>query len=128
MGKGETACFIFFGVGKGTGLIAEIGDLQQRVGQGGAVDRYKAMIFPRRQMMNGPGEKLFAGAARPFNQHVAAALGYQWKQVEQSPHLRASTDNVLERVAAVQLFLQLFNLAEVLKGFHPTDDLAGVIF
>jgi hypothetical protein len=33
--------------------------------------------------------------------------------------LAPSADNVFERVVAEQLFLQLFDLAQVLKGLHP---------
>ncbi len=72
--------------------------------------------------MYGAGKKLLARAAGALDKHIGGACGDLRQYVEKPSHGGALADDVLETVAPVQLFLQAFELAEVLKAFHPADD------
>ena len=56
----QLALLLRYGAGESPFLMAEQFALQQRLGQGGAVERYKGLAGARAIRMNGAGDQLFA--------------------------------------------------------------------
>ena len=59
------------GAGEGALLVAEQLALEQRLGQGGAVDRDERLAPPGREVVDRLGDQLLAGARFALDQHRA---------------------------------------------------------
>ena len=73
-------------------MAEELG-LQQRLGEGGAVDRDEGLAPPRAAVVQRARHQLLAGAALAGDQHGRVALGDGLDPVGQAQHRRAASDD-----------------------------------
>jgi len=124
----EAALAVPAGVGKRAGRVAEKLGFQEGVGKGAAVDRHKGALGPPTQAMEGPGHQFLAGAAFPFDEHGAVGAGHLGQEGENFLHPGRLGNDVPQAIAALDFFAQFLHQAQVPKGLHPADDLAGIVF
>ncbi len=127
VGQRKAPRFVAFCVRKRAGLVAEQLALEQGIRQRGAVDGHKRFPAPGREVVDGAREQLFPGPAGALDEHRARARGNLRHHVKQPQHRGTPPHNVLKRVTAFQLFLQLLDLGQILEGLHPPDHRAHVV-
>ena len=66
--------------------------LQQRIGQGAAINRNEGLVTTWAISMNRPGDQLLPGPALPLQQHRAPALRDPGHQLIDIQHRRAAPD------------------------------------
>ncbi len=90
-------------VGEGAALVAEQLALEQRVGDGGAVDRDEGALGARRVEVQRARHQLLAGARLAGDEHVRGRAGEAPHQREDVLHDRRASDDVLEAIRARDL-------------------------
>jgi hypothetical protein len=84
------------GAGEGALLVAEELALEQRVGNGRAVDRHHALAGAGAQLVHGAGEALLAGARGAEEQGRDVRRGDLLHRAADLQHLRADGDDVVQ--------------------------------
>ncbi len=120
--------FVFFGICKGTGFVAEQLGFYQGVWKGTTVDGHKWTGGLRAVMVNCPGKKFLAGTALTFNQNGAGALGNLGKYGENVKHFIVLADNIFEGVLLFELSLEFVDIGQVPECHDTTDQLVVRIF
>src|SRR5882762_5523329 len=75
-GKLELSLLALMGAGEGALLVAEQLRLDQRVGDGTAIDRDKGLVAPGAQLMDRPSHELLAGAGLTLDEHREWGVGH----------------------------------------------------
>ena len=83
------------GAGEGALLVAEQLALQQRLGDGGAVDRQERLVGPAAVLVEGAGDQLLAGAALAEDQDVDVLRGDPADGLAHLLHDRAAADDAV---------------------------------
>ena len=77
--------------------------------------------------MDGAREEFLAGAAGAVDDDGAVARRHRRHHAIKIPHDAAATDDVAEREPALQLLLELFDLAEIAKRLDAPNNLASAV-
>ena len=108
------------GAGEGALLVAEQLALQQRLGDGGAVQRQERRLRPRPVVVDGAGDELLAGAALAGDQDRDVLRGDAADGLVDLTHRRAAAED-----RAIRVGIRL-GLGDHRRGAHPTGDLQGL--
>ena len=95
------------GAGERAAHVTEELRLEQRLGDGAAVDRHEPLRAPRAVVMNGVRDELLAGAGFAGDEDRAARLRHRLEQREQLLHRGALADDALELVPLFELLAQV---------------------
>ena len=110
-------------IGKRALFVAEQLAFDQRLGEGGAVQRYKRAVPPSAVVMQGLGDQFLAGAALTGDQHRCPAVGDLFDLAVNLLHWPTFADEVVKRISLSHLCTQLFDFAfELLRVERAVHD------
>src|SRR5882762_7676603 len=92
----EEALAVFVSPGKSSLHITEEFGLQESLRERATVDGDKRSLCPNAVFMNGAGNQFFAGPTFPGDENAARLRSNGLNQVEDSAHVRALSDDIVE--------------------------------
>ena len=110
LGQLEAAGAALDGAGEGAFLVAEELALDQRLGNGRAVDGDKGLAAAGAEVVQGAGDEFLAGAALAGDEHRNVAGGDTLDQREDLLHLRRRADQGAEDAGFAELAAGDFEL------------------
>jgi hypothetical protein len=127
LGRGDAARLVPPGVGERALHVAEQLRLQQRLGQGGAAHLDEPALPARAQVVDGARDEPLARAARALDEDRGVALRHRRQDVQHLGQAGVLADDVPQRVARVDLALELLDQRQVAERLDPAGALpAGV--
>ena len=117
MGEFEATLAPFDGAGEGALLVAEDLALEQRLGDGRAVDRHVGHRHALAQLMDGLGDHLLAGARFAGDQHRGGRGRRLFDGAVDLPHHRGVADHAAEAALLAKLAAQFAQFAEGVLAF-----------
>jgi len=96
--------------------------LDQRLGNGRAINGEEGFVAPRTQIVNGARHQFLAGPARPGDQNRGRARSYQLDQPENLLHLRGRANQQAERSFIAQAAAQRFVFGARVQDFADVGE------